>query len=117
MDSSRLFYSREFMNSLRISTLCYNSNVNLLNSSHYIRNRSEKLLPKSLEVIGNTERAGNMPLNAEMYLTYRFQFLFRVISSLLSVNTLICVTLFILMNTKKRGSHSFARDLAPSGYR
>ena len=46
MDSSRLFYSREFMNSLRISTLRYNNNVNLLKFSHYIRNRSKRIIAK-----------------------------------------------------------------------
>ena len=46
MDSSRLFSSREFMNSLRISTLRYNSNVNLSKFSHYIRDRSKRIIAK-----------------------------------------------------------------------
>ena len=46
MDFSRLFYSREFMNSLRISILRYNSNVNLSKFSHYIRSRSKRIIVK-----------------------------------------------------------------------
>ena len=41
-----LFYSREFMNSLRISTLRYNSNVNLSKFSHYIQKRSKRVIAK-----------------------------------------------------------------------
>ena len=46
MNSSRLFYSREFMNSLRISILRYNSKVNLSKFSHYNRNRSKRIIAK-----------------------------------------------------------------------